>query len=129
MYWLGRSEQSLKVLVDKAFGKGIFYNLGRLEDDTVHLAVGEKVWKTDKERGIVLFDVMFYKSIHRHKTEDDYVMGIMSLIMYEAMDLFSGDIPTNQLRPVVVISIELNGKTRVHATPRAFSENPRWHSH
>lgn len=55
-------------------------------------------------------------------------MGIINLIIYEARDLSSGHVPASQLRPGVIVTTEMNGRTKAHATPWGFSGNPRWHS-
>ncbi|KAJ3567151.1 hypothetical protein NP233_g6549 [Leucocoprinus birnbaumii] len=131
----------------KLLGKAS-YDMCKLERDLVHLGISERLWKRGEEGGILLFDLVLYKPTSLRGTEDDtskllfpetttngfhcfaiLAMGVMDLFIYEAKGLSSGDILASQLRPGVVVSIEMNGKDIVHSTPKGFSENPRWHSH
>lgn len=54
----------------KVIGKATF-PVVQLGSEPFHLAISEKLWKRDKERGSILFDVVFYKPIQLPSTEDE----------------------------------------------------------
>lgn len=47
------------------------YRVSKLEAEPFHLAISEKLWKKDKERGSILFDVVLYKPTQVSTSEDD----------------------------------------------------------
>lgn len=54
----------------KLIGRATF-PVVQLGSEPFHLAISKKLWKRNKERGFILFDVVFYKPIQLPSTEDE----------------------------------------------------------
>ncbi|KAF9452577.1 hypothetical protein P691DRAFT_804323 [Macrolepiota fuliginosa MF-IS2] len=110
----------------KLLGK-VNYCISQLEGESFHLATSQTLWKRDEERGTILFDVAFYRSIPASNSEDDSMMGIATFMLFEAKDLCFGDKPMARLRPVVIIRTDMD-EIGFQATSLGFSGNPKWYS-